>query len=192
MRTKFASLTEQAVARPIVAKKVQLPRRFSNGQNCRNICVSDGPRAPSKFQTRCSPWDHVVVSGEVDLKDSSIEAQTLGGEFDNSTSTYEVHLIVGPWWKDVRVCVPCVTINGFNNTDADEDDQQLWVIRDLKWTTDGEGAPIPGEVRIRLEFMVELRGKSSWLRRFGYHFTAAGRKLGGGGISQPGPIKTGP
>jgi hypothetical protein len=144
------------------------------------------------FKPAAPAWDHVVVSGEVDIESSSSEALALQGEFDDSSSTYEVHLIVGPWWRDVRVCVPSVTINGFNNTDADDDDQQLWIIRDLKWTTDGEGAPNPDEVRIRLEFMVDLRGESSWLRRFGYHFTAAGRKLGVGGISQPGPITTGP
>ena len=72
---------------------------------------------------------------------------------------YEVHLKVGPWWRDVQVCVPHVTIAGFKNTDADEDDQQEWIIRDLKWTTDGEGAPNAGEVRIRLEFKVGFVAK---------------------------------
>ena len=137
-------------------------------------------------------WDHVVVSGEVDLVTSSDESFALQGASDDDTAMYEVHLKVGPWWQDVRVCVPHVTINGFKNTNADEDDEQEWIIRDLKWTTDGEGAPNPGEVRIRLEFNVGLRGESSFLRWLGYGFTAAGRKLGVGGIFEPGPVKTGP
>jgi hypothetical protein len=150
------------------------------------------PEHRLRFKPADPAWEHVVASGEVNLADSSFEALVLQGEFDDSTSMYEVHLKVGPWWRDVQVCVPHVTIAGFKNTDADEDDQQEWIIRDLKWTTDGEGAPNAGEVRIRLEFKVGLRGEASWLRWLGYHFTAAGRKLGVGGISQPGPIKTGP
>lgn len=137
-------------------------------------------------------WDHVVASGEVDLLQPSSSSLELQGLFDDDTSMYEVHLKVGPWWRDVQVCVPYVTINGFKNTNADEDDEQEWLIRDLKWATDGEGAPNPGEVRIRLEFKVGLRGEASWLQWLGYHFTAAGRRLGVGGVSQPGPIKTGP
>lgn len=150
------------------------------------------PEHRLRFKPADPSWEHVVVSGEVDLYEPSTESLALQGFFDDSTSWYEVHLIVGPWWRDVQVCVPHVTINGFKNSDADEDDEQEWIIRNLKWTTDGEGAPNPGEVRIRLEFQIGLRGEASWLQWLGYGFTAAGRKLGVGGITQPGPIKTGP
>jgi hypothetical protein len=150
------------------------------------------PEHRLRFKPAEPDWEHVVVSGEVDLMTVTFQSLTLQGDFDDSTSWYEVHLKVGPWWRDVRVCVPHVTINGFRNTDADEDDEQEWVIRNLKWTTDGEGAPNPGEVRIRLEFQIGLRGEASWLQWLGYGFTAAGRLLGVGGVTQPGPIKTGP
>lgn len=133
-------------------------------------------------------WEHVVASGEVDFTNNSLESLILQGHHDHSTSEYKVHLRVGPWWEDVRVCVPQVAITGFRNTDADEDDEQEWIVRDLRWTTDGEGSN-SGEVRIRLEFMVGLRGGASWLRRLGYHFHAAGRKMGAAGYAQPGPIK---
>jgi hypothetical protein len=65
------------------------------------------------------------------------------GTDDDTLTEYEMHLIVGPWWRDVKVWVPFVTITGHLNTDSDEDDQQMWIVRDLKWTTDGEGAPTP-------------------------------------------------
>jgi hypothetical protein len=142
------------------------------------------------FKPQSPAWDHAVVSGEVNF----IDTAPIGveGTDDDTLTEYEIHLIVGPWWRDVKVCVPFVTITGFLNTDSDDDDQQMWIIRNLKWTTDGEGAPNAGEVRIRLEFTVGLQGESSWLRWLGYYFTAAGRKLGKGGINAPGPIKTGP
>jgi hypothetical protein len=141
------------------------------------------------FRPASPAWDHAVVSGEVDFVNSAPLA--VEGVDDDTLTEYEIHLKVGPWWRDVRVCVPFVTINGHLNTNADEDDEQQWIIRGLKWTTDGEGAP-QGEVRIRLEFKVGLQGEHSWLRQIGYYFTAAGRELGVGGITQPGPIKTGP
>lgn len=152
------------------------------------------PEHRHSFKPQAPSWDHVVASGEVDFTQplDVDEGFVVQGHHDDSTSFYEVHLKVGPWWRDVQVCVPHVTINGFMNTDADEDDEQEWIIKDLKWATDGEGAPNPGEVRIRLEFVVGLRGERSWLRWLGYSFTAAGRRLGVGGISEPGPIKTGP
>ena len=150
------------------------------------------PEHRHAFKPASPSWDHVVVSGEVDLDNSSAEAVALQGHSDDDTSFYEVHLKVGPWWRDVQTCVPQVSIDGYLNHDADEDDQQSWIIRNLKWTTDGEGAPNVGEVRIRLEFEVGLRGEATWLRGLGYGFTAAGRRLGVGGVGQPGPIKTGP
>ena len=119
------------------------------------------PEHRLRFKPADPAWEHVVVSGEVNLLKPSAENGVLQGHVDNSTSWYEVHLKVGPWWRDVQVCVPHVTINGFMNSDADEDNEQEWIIRSLKWTTDGEGAPNPGEIRIRLEFEVGLRGESS-------------------------------
>ena len=143
------------------------------------------------FRPNTPKWDHVVVSGEADLLGLSPAAK---GAIDNDALLleYEIHLKVGPWWKDVSVCVPFVTITGYQNKDSDDDDEQAWYITSLKWTTDGEGAPNPGEVRIRLEFVVGVRGSHSWLTRIGYYFTAAGRELGVGGIEKPGPIKKGP
>lgn len=150
------------------------------------------PEHRHAFRVDSPSWDHVMVSGEVNVADSIVEYTTVQGHDDDITSEYEVHLKVGPWWRDVQVCVPHVVISGFKNTDADEDDEQEWIVRDLKWTTDGEGAPNPGEVRIRLEFKVGLRGEASWLQRLGYEFMAAGRNLGVGGVAVPGPIATGP
>jgi hypothetical protein len=148
------------------------------------------PEFRHAFRAQSPAWDHAVVSGEVDFV--NIAPIAVRGTDDDVMDEYEIHVRVGPWWRDVRVCVPFVTINGFLNTNADEDDQQAWIIRDLKWATDGEGAPNPGGVRIRLEFKVGLQGEYSWLRQLGYYFTAAGRRLGVGGIGEPGPIKTGP
>jgi hypothetical protein len=142
------------------------------------------------FKPASPSWDHAVVSGEVDFVNSA--PLSVEGETDDDLTEYEIHMVVGPWWRDVQVCVPSVTIAGHLNTNSDEDDQQMWIVRDLKWTTDGEGAPNPGEVRIRLEFKVGLQGEHSWLRQLSYYFTAAGRQLGLGGITKPGPIKTGP
>lgn len=151
------------------------------------------PEHRHAFKVASPSWDHAMVSGEVNFSDIHTDAfWAVQGHEDDVTSMYEVHLKVGPWWKDVKVCVPTVNINGFKNLDADEDDEQEWIIRDLKWTTDGEGAPHAGEVRIRLEFQVGLRGENSWLQWLGYHFMAAGRSLGTGGVGSPGPIKDGP
>ena len=148
------------------------------------------PEFRHSFRAADPAWDHAVVSGEVDFV--NIAPIAVEGIDDDNLEEYEIHMKVGPWWRDVRVCVPSVTINGYLNTNSDEDDQQQWIIRNLKWATDGEGAPHPGEVRIRLEFKVGLQGEYSWLRQLGYSFTAAGRALGVGGIQAPGPIQSGP
>jgi hypothetical protein len=85
--------------------------------------------------------------------------------------------------------VPKVTIDGFRNTNADEDDQQKWEIKDLSWDTVGELGPANDELRIRLRANVLVRGQASQVIRLGYYLLARGRRLGQGGLGTPGPVR---
>jgi hypothetical protein len=83
------------------------------------------PEHRLRFKPVDPSWEHVIVSGEVNSSDPEI-SNVVQGEYNDNTSWYEVHLKAGPWWRDVQVCVPYVTINGFYNRFADEDDEQEW------------------------------------------------------------------
>ena len=71
------------------------------------------------FQPANPSWDHAVVSGEVDFVNSAPLA--VEGVNDDDLTEYEIHLVVGPWWRDVRVCVPFVAIAGRPIRTTDDD-----------------------------------------------------------------------
>jgi hypothetical protein len=127
---------------------------------------------------------HVIVSGNVLISDD-----LKGNEDDSVFNVYDVYLVVGPWWKDVESVVPSVRIDGFINSNADEDDEQAWNITDLIWDTVG-GPPGPNvdEERIRLKFKVGIKGENSIVRYIGYYLIARGRELGKGGLESPPPV----
>ena len=140
------------------------------------------------FRPEAPSWDFVTVSGHAEV--NSLE---IWGTADDVWEEYEVHIWIGPWWKDVRNVVPSISVDAFDNPNADEDDWQGYRIKNLVWATDGEGAPAgSNEVRVRLEFLFGIRGENSYLRSFGYRATIAGRGLGEGGLNEPGPVFQGP
>ena len=142
------------------------------------------------FKEPGTDWDHVVVSGEIDLLISGNNNFLILGETDDDMKWYEIHVLVGPWWRSLSKVVPYVSNTGFINFNADEDNKIGWAIANVRWARDGDGAPHPEEERVRLEFDVGVQGELSKLFRLSYHVTAAGRRLGDGGIDEPGPVQT--
>jgi hypothetical protein len=131
----------------------------------------------------------VVVSGFVNIRDDAVH-----GTSDDSFEDYEVRLIVGPWLKGVRMVVPHVTVGFFENTNADEDDEQGWMLGSsagsgsgfLKWdAVGGPPGPHQDEERIRLIFDTRLKGENSYIRGFTYYLTAIARELGEQGMNSP-------
>ena len=143
------------------------------------------PEYRYQFEAKSPSGPHVVVQGSVDTEPENLQGFSL----DEYSATYEVRLLVGPYWRDVQAVVPVVTIDGFWNSNADEDDEQRWEIHDLTWDTVGEFGPSNDELRIRLKFTVTVQGEYSKVIRLGYHLTARGRRLGEGGLNEPGPVK---
>ena len=131
------------------------------------------------FRPASPDWIFVVFSGSVG------GSLMLGGEKDDAYTHNEMEIIVGPWWRDVQSVVPFVAMTGFDNADADDDDEQGWSIEHLTWDTVGGTGPNVDEERIRLKFWVDLKGENSRLTRISYTVTAAGRELGSGGIDAP-------
>jgi hypothetical protein len=128
------------------------------------------------------------VQGSVNLIEVN-EPFLKGHENEETDNEYDVYLLVGPYWKDVEAVVPSVTIDGFHNDNADEDDEQKWEIKGLTWDTVNEFGPNSDELRIRLKFTVLVRGERSFVIRLGYYLIARGRQLGSGGLNAPGPVK---
>jgi hypothetical protein len=132
------------------------------------------------------PTSHVgvIVQGSVGL------TSALHGDDDDDTQkSHDVRLLVGPFWQNVENVVPKVTIDGFFSTSPDEDDYMRWRVRDLTWDTQGEFGPNQDELRIRLKFTVDVQGEHAMVTQLGYYLLAGGRRLGVGGISEPGPVK---
>ena len=113
----------------------------------------------------------------------------MGNEDDALPKVYDVRLLVGPFWQDVRSVVPKVTINGFYSTNPDQDDFMRWGVTNLSWDTVGEFGPNQNELRIRLKFQVVIQGEHAQIEQLGYYLLASGRRLGQGGLDTPGPVK---
>jgi hypothetical protein len=126
---------------------------------------------------------HVVVSGNV------VVAQTVNGTKDDFFEEYTVHLVVGPWWGSVSQVVPHVHFSGFENKDADDDDEQGWWISNLTWdAVSGPPGPHANEERIRLKFKIAAKGENSVPLGVSYYLIARGRELGVDGLNSPGPV----
>jgi len=126
----------------------------------------------------------VIVQGSIGL------TSTLKGNDDDAvTNSYDVRLLVGPFWRNVEMVVPKVTIDGFFSANPDEDDYMRWKVRNLTWDTVGEFGPSQDELRIRLRFTVEVQGEHAHVTQLGYYLLASGRELGEGGLNQPAPVK---
>ncbi len=136
------------------------------------------------FQPETEAHVGVIVQGSVDTL-----GHLKGNEDDQVVEAYDVRLLVGPFWRDVRNAVPKVTIDGFRSTSPDEDDFMWWEVKNLSWDTVGEFGPNQDELRIRLKFQVWIQGEHAQIVRLGYHLLASGRQLGEGGLGQPGPVK---
>ena len=111
-----------------------------------------------------------------------------GDDDDAISNHYNVRLLVGPYWQDVNSVVPKVTVDGISSTNPDEDDFMKWKVSGLTWDTLGEFGPGMNELRIRLKFNVEIQGSHFYVQRIGYWLMASGRRLGVGGINEPGPV----
>jgi len=143
------------------------------------------PEYRYQFAAKSPSGPHVVVQGSVNTEPEQLK----GFPLDEYSTVYDVRLLVGPYWRDVQAVVPTVTIDGFWNSNSDEDDEQQWRIYDLHWDTVGEFGPSNDELRIRLTFKVLVQGEYSRVMRIGYHVFARGRRLGEGGLNEPGPVK---
>ncbi len=132
------------------------------------------------------PVSHVgvIVEGSVGFLSTLV-----GNSDDAKINTYDMRLLVGPYWRNVESCVPKVTIDGFYSSNPDEDDFMRWRVRDLTWTTQGEFGPSQDELRIRLDFKVDVQGEEAQVIQLGYYLLASGRRLGEGGLNEPGPVK---
>jgi hypothetical protein len=132
---------------------------------------------------------HVVFSGSVRLSDQEygFSGNEVYGTADDSYADYDVHLVVGPYWRSVVSVVPFVTIHGFIDTNADQDDEQGWRISNLTWdAVSGTGAHV-NEERIRLKFTASVIGEEAKIFRIGYWVFARGRQLGQDGLMAPPP-----
>jgi hypothetical protein len=147
------------------------------------------PEHRYQFVAQSPSGPHVVVQGSVDTFLHAV-GYIQGNPNEGEDNEYDVRLEVGPFWRDVQAVVPKVTIDGFRNTNSDEDDQQKWEIKDLTWDTIGELGASNDELRIRLKMKVLVRGEVSQIIRLGYYLLARGRRLGAGGLNTPGPVRS--
>ena len=135
-----------------------------------------------QFAAKSPAGPHVVLSGAVEISGA------LGKEDEFSTE-YEMRIVVGPWWSDIASVVPFVTIAAFHNDDWDEVNEAGWAVSNLEWDTiGGPDSPAPDEERIRLKFLLNVKGVGSSVYRISYQLTARGRMLGVGGLNSPGPV----
>ena len=141
------------------------------------------PEHRYQFEAKSPAGSHVTLSGNV-----ACDNELPGQEDEENFNIHTVHLIVGPFVRDLRAVVPTVFITGFENKAADVDDEQGFKVRDLTWDTVGGTGDHIDEERIRLNFKVLVKGEESFVRHIGYQLMASTRSLGHKGLKKPGPV----
>jgi hypothetical protein len=116
--------------------------------------------------------DCVVFSGSATLNNHDrLALWDLAKAADEDVDvTFDVEIIVGPTWRDVKQCSPMIAPRSYQNTNADEDDQQQWVISPCSW----EEAEMGVGKRIRLKFAMHQRGEETSFNGIAYQVTATG------------------
>lgn len=135
------------------------------------------------FQPETEAHVGVIIQGNVDTRDV-----IKGDEWDQVIQSYDIRMLVGPYWTQIENVVPKVTIDGFDSKNPDQDDFMRWEVLGLRWDSIGEQGPNNDELRIRLRFRVDVQGEHARIVRLGYFLMASGRRLGVGGINEPGPV----
>ena len=106
---------------------------------------------------------------------SPITGDVYPNDDDKKWTSYSVHMVVGPKWRNVRDVSPIVHIAAFYFMDSDSADSSGTEILSCKWDTVGlsEGNRLgayPFEVRLRL-----CGGKGYYINKLSYHLVAVGR-----------------
>src|SRR6201999_3188638 len=118
------------------------------------------------FPGRRSGTQCRVVSGYANF----YEKDFLNVHDDKKSVCYDVHMVVGPKWRDVRDCSPIVGIDGFSFMDNDAADPSGTEILECTWDTVGLPEGRTTVERIRLKVKLRMSG-GEWysMLRLGYH-----------------------
>jgi hypothetical protein len=107
---------------------------------------------------------------------SEITGDVYPNDDDKKWTFYDVHMVVGPKWHDVRDVSPIVNVAGFSFMDNDSADASGIEILECKWDTVGEPEGQTQLERIRLKVKLRLCGGNGYsILKLSYHLVAVGR-----------------
>lgn len=107
--------------------------------------------------------------------DPSITGDIYPSDEDKKWKTYNVHMVVGPKWNNVRDVSPIVTVAGFSFRDSDSADASGTEILQCKWDTVGLSEGQTELERIRLKVKLRLCGGNEYsIIKLAYHLVAVG------------------
>jgi len=108
--------------------------------------------------------------------DVSITGDVYPDDDDLKWTTYNVHMVVGPKWNNVRDVSPIVSVAGFSFRDSDSADASGTEILECKWDTVGLSEGQTELERIRLKVKLRLCGGNGYsIIKLAYHLVAVGR-----------------
>ena len=108
--------------------------------------------------------------------DVSITGDVYPDDDDLKWTTYNVHMVVGPKWNNVRDVSPIVAVAGFSFRDSDSADASGTEIIQCKWDTVGLSEGQTELERIRLKVKLRLCGGNGYsIIKLAYHMVAVGR-----------------
>jgi hypothetical protein len=124
--------------------------------------------------------DVVVVSGYSYYTDGKI---TGSSSSDSTPVNYEVHLDVGPQWRNIVDVSPSVTVSRFSHFSSDTADVTGYGVESCTWE-EPTGQP---PMRIHLIAQLHIRGgPDASIRGLAYHFTARGNLMSASPTWDPG------
>lgn len=154
--------------------KITKPKSFAKEEALRY--VAQIPIFTSKG-LKFGAGDVVAVSGYASYDVGTItgKGESNSGEADFALD-YEIHLEVGPKWREVRDVSPSVQIHAFYNPDSHETNSTGFGVSSCIPEVTGEPASKPD--RIKLVVTMHARGGSkSSITGLAYHFVATGHLL---------------
>jgi hypothetical protein len=108
--------------------------------------------------------------------DPLITGDVYPSDDDKKWTTYNVHMVVGPKWNNVRDVSPIVAVAGFSFRDSDSADASGTEILACKWDTVGLSEGQTELERIRLKVKLRLCGGNEYsIIKLAYHLVAVGK-----------------
>ncbi len=111
----------------------------------------------------------VHISGVINCNPREL----IGDPKDKNIQDYLIIVNVGPWFTKIQEVVPNISVTGFENTNSDSDDIQMWLTPGISFKIVNVGSNTAKQVQLHIS--AHVQGEYSCITHFSYNLVVKGQ-----------------